>query len=272
VADFFQQIYNGLLRFTPLKNFKFKSNRKGNFPSVGFLSEDRKKDLEKTLGITITNKEYFEQALTHRSYLQCMPEGNNCLSNERLEFLGDSVLGMIIAEHLFMLHSNSLEGKLSKMRSWLVNKRSLALCAQTLGLDEFLMMSHSAEKSLKQGSESILEDTLEAIIAAIYLDSGMENARDFIVNSMLPIMMSNSVMVDKNYKSILLERVQAEGKHSPEYAVLEESGPDHDKEFIVAVYVDNKMIGKGCGKSKKQAEQAASKNAIDHYFEFQKSG
>jgi ribonuclease-3 len=267
VVDFFQQVYNGFLRFTSLKNIKFKSNRQGIFPSVGFLSDDKKLALEEALGLTIINTEYFEQALTHRSYLQCIPEGNDYLSNERLEFLGDSVLGMIVAEYLFTMHTSSLEGKLSKMRSWLVNKRSLALCAQKLGLDEFLMMSYSAEKSLRQGSESILEDTLEAVIAAIYLDSGLENARNFIVNSMLPIMMSNSVMVDKNYKSILLERVQAEGKLSPEYAVLEESGPDHDKEFIVAVYVNDKLLGKGWGKSKKQAEQAAAQNAIEAHFE-----
>ena len=267
MAVFFQQIYNGLLRFTSLKSIKFKSNRKGYFPSVGFLSDERKNALEDTLGVAIIKKEYFEQALTHRSYLHCIPEGNDYLSNERLEFLGDSILGMVVAEYLFLLHTNSLEGKLSKMRSWLVNKRSLALCAHKLGLDEFLMMSYSAEKSLKQGSESILEDTLEAVIAAIYLDTGLENARDFIVNSMLPIMMSNSVMVDKNFKSILLEKVQADGKQAPEYGVLEESGPDHDKEFIVAVYVDEEVIGKGWGKSKKQAEQAAAKNAIEAYLE-----
>ncbi len=266
MADIFQQIYNGLLRFTPLKHIKFKSNRKGNFPSVGFLNDERKQDLEETLGLTIINKEYFEQALTHRSYIQCLPNGQEFFSNERLEFLGDSVLGMVVADYLFSMHTNLLEGKLTKMRSWLVNKRSLALCARKLHLDEFLMLSFSAEKSMKQGSESILEDTLEAIIAAIYLDSGLDNARNFIVNSMLPIMMSNSMMVDKNYKSNLLERVQAEGNPFPEYSVLEEHGPDHDKEFTVGVYLNDKMIGKGWGKSKKQAEQDAAKNALQAYF------
>lgn len=266
MADFFQQIYNGLLRFTPLKHLKYKSNRKGNFPSVGFLDEERKAILEETLGISIINKEYFEQALTHRSYLQLLPDDDEFKSNERLEFLGDAVLGMVVAEYLFSMHTNLHEGRLTKMRSWLVNKRSLALCARKLHLDDFLMLSYSAEKSLKQGSDSILEDTLEAVIAAIYLDSGLERAKIFIINSMLPIMMSHSMMVDKNYKSNLLEKVQAEGYPSPEYKVLEEKGPDHDKEFTVAVYVNNKQAGTGWGKSKKQAEQAAAKNAIDMNF------
>lgn len=264
MAEFFQQIYNGLLRFTPLKNYiKFKSNRKGSFPSVGFLDDKKIYQLEETLGVSIICKEYFEQALTHRSYLQILPEEEDFKSNERLEFLGDAILGMIVAEYLFSMHTNVMEGKLTKMRSWLVNKKSLAIGARNLHLDKFLMLSYSASKSMNQGSDSILEDTLEAIIAAIYLDSGLEKARKFIINSLLPIIMNNQMMVDKNYKSNLLEKVQAEGKPSPEYSVLEEKGPDHDKDFTVGVYVNKNMIGKGMGKSKKQAEQSAAKNALE---------
>ena len=132
-----------------------------------------------------------------------------------------------------------------------------------LDLDKFLMMSFSAEKSLIQGSSSILADALEAIIAAIYLDSGLEAARKFVVNSLLPILMSKRVMKDTNYKSILLEEVQALGKESPVYRVLSESGPDHDKEFMVGVYVGDVLMGTGKGKSKKQAEQVAAKDALD---------
>ena len=126
------------------------------------------------------------------------------------------------------------------------------------------MLSYSASKSMVQGSDSIMEDTLEAIIAAIYLDSGLEKTRTFIINSLIPIIMNNRMMVDKNYKSILLEKVQAIGKPSPEYSVLEEKGPDHNKDFTIGVYVNKEMIGKGVGKSKKQAEQAAAENALEN--------
>lgn len=262
MLDFFQHIYNGLLRFTPLKShIKYKSNHKGIFPVVGFLNNDKIIELEANLGITINNAEYFEQALIHRSYLQVLSR-NDCLSNERLEFLGDSVLGMIIAEYLFSLHTNVLEGELTKMRSWLVNKHSLAMCATKMNLDDFVMMSYSAEKSLRSGSNSILADAMEAIIAAIFLDSGLEAVRKFIINSMLPILMNSSVMVDTNYKSIFLEEVQAKGLASPHYEVHNEEGPDHDKIFTVGVYVEDSLVAEGKGKSKKQAEQIAAENAV----------
>jgi ribonuclease-3 len=205
--------------------------------------------------------EYFEQALIHRSYLQVL--GNeNILSNERLEFLGDSILGMVTAEYLFSLHTDVLEGELTKMRSWLVNKNTLAFCARKIQLDGFLMMSHSASKSLEQGSESILADALEAIIAAIYLDSGFEASSKFIIRSLLPIILNTSVMTDTNYKSILLENVQSNGKEAPRYEVLNEEGPDHEKEFTIAVYVGEDLLGTGKGKTKKQAEQNAALEAL----------
>jgi ribonuclease-3 len=184
------------------------------------------------------------------------------LSNERLEFLGDAILGMIVAEYLFSLHSNVPEGELTKMRSWLVNKESLALAAHKLNLTEFIMLSYSAEKSLHNGSDSILADCLEAVIAAIYIDSGFETTKKFVLNTLVPIMVNKSVMRDKNYKSLLLESVQAIGHTSPYYSVLKEHGPDHDKEFTVGVYVDNKLLATGSGKNKKQAEQDAAKTAL----------
>jgi ribonuclease-3 len=270
-------LYNGFLRFSPLRKYiKFKSNRKGNFPRVGFLTDERVSELEKTLGVRIINREFFEQALIHRSYLQVLDSSNQInnqnhnesnkdtrfTSNERLEFLGDSILGMIAADYLFSLHTDFPEGELTKMRSWIVNKNSLSIAARKIELDEFLMLSHSASKSLEQGSDSILADALEAVIAAIYLDSGIENAKKFILNSLLPIMMNKSIMVDTNYKSILLEKAQAEGKEIPRYEVVDEEGPDHDKEFTISVYVGNELLGTGKGKTKKQAEQMAAYEAI----------
>jgi len=272
-------LYNGFLRFSPLRKYlKFKSNRKGNFPKVGFLTDERLRELEKTLGVQIYKREFFEQALTHRSYLQVLdaPNSNSDSndeekeqnkgikypSNERLEFLGDSILGMVIADYLFSLHTDFPEGELTKMRSWLVNKNSLSIVARKIELDEFLMLSHSAAKSLEQGSDSILADALEAVIAAIYLDSGIEASKKFILNSLLPVMLNKNIMVDTNFKSILLEKAQSEGKEIPRYEVINEEGPDHEKEFTISVYIGEELLGTGKGKTKKQAEQNAASEAL----------
>lgn len=213
--------------------------------------------------------------MTHRSYIQVLDSGNNSIedeeddnnglkysSNERLEFLGDSILGMIVADYLFSLHTDIPEGELTKMRSWIVNKNTLSLCSRKIHLDDFLMLSHSAAKSLEQGSDSILADALEAIIAAIYLDSGIDSARKFILNTLIPLIMNKSIMVDTNYKSILLEKAQADGKDIPRYEVISEVGPDHDKEFTIAVYIGDELLGTGKGKNKKQAEQMAAFEAL----------
>ena len=264
MIDFLQQIYNGLLKLAPGKHRLLASE--GLYPNLDYLDDDKKSALEKTLDIEIKKKEYFEQALTHRSYLQVVTD-KNLLSNERLEFLGDSVLGLIIADYLFSLHVNVMEGELTKMRSWLVNKNTLAIFARHLGLDKYLLMSFSAAKALEKGSENILADALEAIIGAIYLDSGISLARKFIINTLLPIITTKNTMVDKNYKSILLEVVQSSGKPAPKYSVIEETGPDHEKEFVVGVFVGDEQMGTGKGKSKKQAEQIAAENAL-HKLQF----
>lgn len=262
MKDFFGQIYNGLLRFRSVRIFlNIKSNRSGIFPEVGFLNDELKQRLENILNIKIHRSELYEQALIHRSYLQVL-NNEDFYSNERLEFLGDSILGMIVAEYLFNLHSRVPEGELTKMRSWLVNKNSLAICAKKLKLHKFIMMSYSAEKALESGSESILADTMEAVIAAIYIDNGFSVTKDFILHSLLPIVMDKNIMVDRNYKSILLEEIQSQGKSSPSYEVLSESGPDHKKDFLVGVFIGNVLIGQGIGKSKKLAEQDAAYNAI----------
>jgi len=264
LKEIFQNLYNGIFRFVPIrKYFKFSYHNKGLFPEIGFLTDELKQELQKNLSVQIHRKEYFEQALTHRSYLHVLNSSGEYLSNERLEFLGDSILGMIIAEYLFSLHTTVLEGDLTKMRSWFVNKNSLAIYAKKLNLCKFLQLSHSAEKSLKAGSDSILADALEAIIAAIYLDSGFEVARKFVVNSLIPIIM-NQTLSDTNYKSKLLENVQAHGRKAPVYVTIDEIGPDHDKEFKVGVYVGSRLFAIGTGKSKKIAEQDAAKNALDN--------
>ncbi len=263
MKDIFQNIYNGLLRFSPLKNLlKTKSGRQDKFPMVGFLLFEKKVRLENIIGFPISRTEVYEQALIHRSYLQVL-DGEKIYSNERLEFLGDSVLNLVVTDYLFSMHTKVDEGELTKMRSWLVNKNSLALCAKKMNLQDFIMMSFSAERALKSGSDSILADAMEALIAAVYIDNGLEQARRFIKNTLLPILMEYRVMVDKNFKSILLEELQSKGQHTPVYNVIEEYGPDHDKEFLVGVFVEEELIGQGRGKSKKLAEQMAAKIALE---------
>jgi len=235
------------------------------FPRLGILNDERKQDLERTLHVTIHNPAYFEQALTHRSYLQ-IAQQTDIHSNERLEFLGDAILGMIVAEYLFYHHFAVQEGELTKLRSWIVQRNSLAHVAKSIGLHTFIQLSPGAGKSLKDGNDTMLADLLEAIIAAIYLDSGMDTTKKFISETLIPAILHSPEMQVKNYKSILLEIVQADGFFAPRYIVQHESGPDHDKNFTVAVFVDDKEYGIGSGKNKKQAEQKAAHDALDKHY------
>lgn len=244
--------------FSENKNAK-KSNFGKYFTEVGFFTDEQKESLEESIGVKISNFSYFEQALTHRSYLQITED--NVYSNERLEFFGDSILGMVVAEHLFWEY-DLLEGDLTKMRATIVNKQSLAFCAQKLDFDKFVLLSFSAQKALDSGSNSILADTVEAIIGAIYLDSGLENARYFIIKKLIPLLNDKDFEEEKNYKSKLLELIQSQGKEAPTYKVLSEEGPDHLKKFEVGVYSNDELIGQGIGKNKKSAEQKAAKSAL----------
>lgn len=265
MKELFQKIYDKITHFPPLYHKSDNNiNHTDGFPVVGFLDKERVKELELVLSIKISNPRIYEQALTHRSYMHVLGADSGCRSNERLEFLGDSVLGIIVSDFLFFENVDFLEGQLTKMRSWLVNKNSLAYCAKMFGLEKFVMLSFSAEKAMKGGSDSILADALEAIIAAIYIDSGFIDAKKFVLTRLIPLLLNQSILEDKNYKSILLEKVQAVGHISPKYIVHEEKGPDHEKEFIVGVYVDNALVGTGKGKSKKQAEQQAALNALEN--------
>jgi len=263
LKNVFLNIYNGLFK-NPDDVDNLSSGFNSNL-SFGLLDYDKKKLLEHYLNIKIKNIAIFEQALIHRSYLQVI-NNSDIKSNERLEFFGDAILGFIITEYLLFNYQDEFEGKLTKIRSWLVNKHSLAICAKKLNLSQFIFMSHSAEQSLKIGSESILADTMEAIIAAIYIDSGLEITKQFVINKLLSIMLNEKLLEDKNYKSRLLEIVQSLGFTAPRYETLEELGPDHSKEFKAGVYVNNILKGIGTGKSKKEAEQNAAKIALKEFI------
>ncbi len=257
MKDIVRQLYANLLKFASTKGAASNAAFKEIFPAMGLLTDERVKDLEETLGISIHMPSLYEQALTHRSYLQVANTPDH-RSNERLEFLGDAILGMVTAEYLFYNNREVLEGELTKMRSWIVNKKSLAVCARALRLEDYLFLSYSASQSLQRGNDGMLADALESVIAAIYLDRGFDEARRFIVERLLPIMMRESLVHDTNFKSLLLETVQGKGFGAPRYVVVKEEGPDHEKHFTVEVVVEEHIVGSGSGRNKKEAEQAAA--------------
>lgn len=249
------------MRFASNKGSASNAVFKELFPTMDILDQQQIAVLEERFGVEIHSASLYEQALIHRSYLQVANTPHN-RSNERLEFLGDSILGMVTAEYLFYNNRDVLEGELTKMRSWIVNKNSLAVCAKALKLDEVLFLSYSAKQSLQRGNDGMLADALEAVIAAIYLDRGFDEVRKFIVEKLLPIMVQESLVHDTNYKSLLLENVQSKGLGSPRYVVVNEEGPDHEKQFTVEVFVEDKSLGIGTGKNKKEAEQQAAEEAM----------
>ena len=235
------------------------------FVSHGLFSEEELRALEVSIGYRIKNAAYFEQALIHRSYLQ-IAEHETIVSNERLEFLGDSILNMLIGEFLFHRYTEIQEGDLTKLRSRLVNRKALTLCARALKLEDTILLNASAEQSLTQGNDSLLADAFEAIIAAIYLDCGssLHAVKEFLARTLLtPEMFERILFIDENFKSILLEHTQSRGLGVPRYIFVREEGPDHERIFTVDVYVGDKQMGSGQGRSKKEAEQQAAAEAVE---------
>ncbi len=188
--------------------------------------------------------------------------------NQRLEFLGDALLGSIIAEYLFHNYLDMREGDLTKLRSVYVKNSTLAECGTILKINEFLIYGSHAEKNLHIGYESIVSDLVEALIAAIYLDKGFDKAREFVRSKLLPIMSNFDNKISTNYKSLLLEKCQESTQYQPKYEVISESGPDHNKEFLVSVIVNNSVLASGKGKTKKAAEQEAAKSALEKDLNF----
>lgn len=219
--------------------------------------------LERVLQYSIRNPDLFHQALIHRSYLQTIDEFS-ATSNERLEYLGDSILNLVVSEYVYYEYPNAEEGELTKIRSRLVNRKALVAFARQLNLWEFMFVSASTAQSVGRGSETILADAFEALIAAIYLDGGYTEAQRFVRTQIHKALQQGSVSVeDENFKSQLLELSQASGYGVPRYTVLSEVGPDHDRTFTVEVRVGDKVTGIGTGKNKKDAEQAAAEQALD---------
>ncbi|MBS1903057.1 MAG: ribonuclease III [Bacteroidetes bacterium] len=231
----------------------------------GNLSGADFEELERRIGHVIKYRLYFMQALTHRSYLQFVQQPD-MQSNERLEFLGDAVLDLVIGEYLYREFQNLPEGELTKLRSRLVSGTALAKHANDIGLEKFILLSTSARHSLDRGSQTLLADAYEAIIAAIYLDGGMDAARDFIYRQIITHTRRDELMLsDTNYKSMLLEFAQSQKLGVPRYVTVGEEGPNHARVFSVEVLVGGMVRGAGRGHSKKEAEQEAALRALEEF-------
>jgi ribonuclease-3 len=222
-------------------------------------------DLDKVqelIGYSFRHPQLLLLALTHRSYIR--NGGDKQSSNERLEFLGDSVLGLVIAEKLFHDHFHKSEGDLTKLKAMLVNESTLAQVGQEISLNAFIRLSPEEHNSGGRERASIISDAFESVIGAVFLDGGFEAARDVVLR--LIYTRKDSIITDRsqrNFKGELLELVQARGDGMPRYEIISEAGPDHEKVFDVAVTVGGRRLGEGVGLSKKEAEQKAAAQALE---------
>ena len=219
--------------------------------------------LQQTLGVSFNDLSLLEQALVHSSYVNENP-GFAPTSNERLEFLGDAILGFIIARELYMRFPNLSEGEMTKLRSSLVRRDALSRIARAISLGNYLYLGKGEEASGGRRKPVNLAGALEAVIAAIFLDRGLSIARDFVLKAAdkeLNKMLSQGVEAD--YKSRLQELIQARYQQTPTYKIIEATGPDHDRTFTVEVRVGNTILGRGSGQSKKAAVAEAARLVLD---------
>jgi ribonuclease-3 len=239
--------------------------RRGNHTkkhSIHIMDQER---LQKKLGISFKNEDLLTEALTHRSYLNEFPRWR-LPHNERLEYLGDAVLELLVSEELFAKFPDRPEGQLTVLRAALVNYQILAKVAEAIGLEGFILMSRGERKDTGKAREVILANAIEAVIGAMYLDQGFEKVRPFVKK----VVMGNldEVLKTKSYKdakSELQEVIQETLRVTPNYKVLEESGPAHRRIFKMGVYFAGKLVAEGEGASKQEAELAAAKNALKQH-------
>jgi ribonuclease-3 len=240
----------------------FTPRRRG--PSAG-LSPERRKELqlfEKHARIRFRRLEFLNHAFTHRSFAH--EAGENGENNERLEFLGDSVLGLVVAQYLYQTLPDQPEGELARIKSFVVSEASLSEIARGLRVDNFILIGKGEEYSGGRSKKTILADCLEAIIGAYYLDSGFPASERFVHGMLIPEI--NKVLENrhaKDYKTMLQEYVQKRMRTYPKYRVVQKTGPDHDKTFWIEVHVGDRSFGAGKGKNKKEAEQEAARLAYE---------
>jgi ribonuclease-3 len=232
------------------------------------------KSFQHNINYEIINKNIFINALTHRSFLKSKNvNGMKLSSNERLEYLGDAILDSVVAEYLYKNFPLSEEGDLTKFRSVLVNQRFLAERAKVISLQKYLLAAPTALKSIDDGYDTILSDAYESLVGAIFLDRGYEAVKEFLneqIFKKLDVKWLNQF--DENYKSKLLEYTQANTDFIPEYKVINQEGPEHNKLFTVEVSINERALGIGKGRTKKQAEQEAASNALKNLDVIEKMG
>jgi len=217
---------------------------------------------QKTIGVEFNDLELLRQAFTHRSYLN-EHRGEVQGHNERLEFLGDAVLELISTHFLYDKYPQKPEGELTAYRASLVNAVTCAEIAHEIGMNDFLLLSRGEAKDTGRARNILLANAFEALVGAIYLDQGYDAAKEFITKHLFPKI--DAIVREKLWqdaKSVLQEKAQESEGVTPNYAVIRETGPDHDKHFIVGVYIKDAMVAEGSGKSKQEAEQSAAREAL----------
>src|SRR5213593_4128141 len=220
-------------------------------------------DLELELGYTFRDARLLTQALTHSSHANEKRAGER--DNEQLEFLGDSVLGFLVSDFLFRAHPGLTEGQLSKLKGFFVSSANLVKYAERLRLGSYLQLGKGEEKTGGRTKQALLVDAFEAVIGAIYLDGGLEEARRVILNFLEPQMedVGDSDRQLRDFKSALQEELQAQYRGHADYVLRSEEGPDHQKIFTVEVLIDGEPVAEGLGLTKKAAEQAAARQALE---------
>lgn len=230
-------------------------------PSSWTTSHVDHEPISDLIGYHFRNPDLLQLALTHRSYVRS--QNRDLPSNERLEFLGDSVLGLVIAKRLYLDFPDLSEGDLTKIKALLVNETTLAMIGREVGLNQHILLSPEEDRSGGRERGSIVSDAFESIIGAVFLDGGFLPAQDVVLR--LIYIHRQKIMADKsqiNYKGELLELIQSRSDSMPRYEVVSEEGPDHDKLFWVEVSVNGDQLGRGDGASKKEAEQKAAREAL----------
>ncbi len=219
-------------------------------------------DLQKKIGYRFKNKNLLTEALTHSSYAN-EHKAKHIKYNERLEFLGDAVLSIVVSDYIFKNCPELPEGELTKLRASLVCEKSLFEFAKKINLGQYLILSKGEKNNGGANRPSIVSDAFEALIAAIYIDGGIEPASKHILNFVIPAIKNATNKKIRDYKTTLQEIIQKNPGEQLEYVLVKESGPDHNKHFVVEVHLNSNVIGKGGGKSKKEAEQQAAREALE---------
>ena len=217
-------------------------------------------EFEKKIGYTFKNKDLLYEALSHSSYANEYRHGRS--SNERLEFLGDSVLSIVVSVHLFTHFKHLPEGELTKIRASRVCENALVEFSKKIYLGKYIIIGKGEENSGGRERPSIVSDAFEAVIAAVYLDGGMDAATKYVLSFMPEHLDKNRAKALNDYKTVLQEVIQRNPEEKIEYVLKDQSGPDHDRRFVVQVMLNSNVIGTGEGHSKKQAEQMAAKEAL----------